>query len=350
MHITQLNIPGYERVAKCEDPASGLLAFIAVHDTTLGPAVGGTRLYPYANEQDALTDALRLAKGMTYKSALAGNRFGGGKSVIVATRKQKTPELLRAFGHFVESFGGTYVCAEDMNTTTADMETIRTVTAHVAGLSSAGGDPSPITALGVFSAIEATALYKLQLPMNQLHVAVQGVGAVGTYLVQRLAAAGCKITISDVNTEKLSALEAAYGCHSVPVENILTTSCDILAPCAMGAVLNETSIPRLNCKAVVGAANNQLATDEDDNRLQQRGILYGPDYLVNAGGIINVHIERLPGGYNRAAAEQAARDIGKTLLEVYKIAEQQGVTTAEAADKLAEARIARNRARNAAAS
>lgn len=337
-------VNGYETVVQADDDATGLHAIIAVHDTTLGPAVGGTRIYPYASKEEALNDVLRLSRGMTYKSALAGINFGGGKSVIIADPSMKTPELLKAFGSFVNSLGGKYICAEDMNSTTADMEIIHEVTDHVAGLDSTGGDPSPLTALGVFAALKATAEKKLNIPLNELTVAIQGVGSVGAGLTEHLTNEGAKVYIADVNKEALEAISAKTGAEIISTDEIMTVECDIFSPCAMGGILNDRTIPSLKCKAIVGAANNQLESGGDADRLVAKGILYAPDYLVNAGGIINVHYERQPEGYDAQAAKKATWAIGDTLMEIYEISEREGITPAAAADKLAEARLERQKA------
>jgi leucine dehydrogenase len=346
MKITELKIDGYEKVVKAEDPVTGLKAIIAVHNTNLGPAVGGTRLYPYASEEAAMYDVLRLSRGMTYKSSLAGINFGGGKSVIIAKPEQKTPELLRAFGQFVHSLGGKYICAEDMNTTTDDMEVIYGVTPFVAGLKKDGGDPSPFTAIGVVESIKTTAS-KLGIPLSKLSVAIQGVGHVGVYMVKMLRELGSTVYVADLRAHVVDDMVKTHGAIAVPADKIMTQPCDIFAPSAMGAILNDTSIPALRCKAVVGCANNQLAELRHAKALQERGILYGPDFLVNAGGIINVFYERQPTGYNRSAAEQACRDIGTTLTRIYDMAESKGITTAEAADRVAEERFLAVRVRKA---
>ncbi|MBI1362927.1 MAG: amino acid dehydrogenase [Proteobacteria bacterium] len=342
MHIEELKIDGYEKVVRCEDKATGLKAIIAVHNTNLGPAVGGTRLFPYASEEAALTDVLRLSRGMTYKSSLAGIDFGGGKSVIIADPKDKTPEMLKAFGRFVNTLGGIYICAEDVNTSPADMEIVYTETRHVAGLNKDGGDPSPFTALGVVESIKATAT-KLDIPMSKLSVAIQGVGHVGWYMTEMLRGMGTTVYITDLRTNLVDELVSKTGAIAVKPEDIMTLECDILAPCAMGATLNDQSIPALKCKAIVGCANNQLAEMRHAKMLQERGILYGPDYLVNAGGIINVFFERKPQGYVQADAEQACRDIAKTLTRIFDKAEAESMTTAEAADRLAEQRFLAHR-------
>jgi len=342
MHIEELKIDGYEKVVRCEDPATGLKAIIAVHNTNLGPAVGGTRLFPYASEDAALTDVLRLSRGMTYKSSLAGINFGGGKSVIIADPKDKSPEMLKAFGRFVNTLGGLYICAEDVNTSPSDMEIVYTETRHVAGLNKDGGDPSPFTALGVVESIKATAA-KLDLPMSELSVAIQGVGHVGWYMTVMLREMGTTVYITDLRTDLVDELAAKTGAIAIKPDEIMTWECDILAPCAMGATLNDETIPALKCKAVVGCANNQLADLKHAKMLHERGILYGPDYLVNAGGIINVFYERKPEGYVESASKQACRDIAKTLTNIFEMSERKSMTTAEAADRIAEQRFLAHR-------
>ncbi len=340
MSVETIQKNGYETIVKATDPESGLKAIIAVHNTNRGPAVGGTRLYPYSSEEEAMTDVLRLSRGMTYKSALAGIQFGGGKSVIIADPSKKSPELLKAFGKFVNSLEGKYFCAEDMNTTLADMDTIKTSTDFVLGRAS--GDPSPMTALGIFICQKVAAEEFIKTQMSDLTVAIQGVGNVGKNLIKWLTEAGVKggnITIADVNQDALTEMATTYGCTVVPTEDIHKVPCDIYAPCAMGGILNETTIPELNCKAVVGGANNQLATESDADLLQGRGILYAPDYLVNAGGIINVYYENLEGGYEKDQALKSIHGIGDTLREIFAMAEKEGILPAEAADRVAESRF-----------
>lgn len=340
MDFREINVTDYEKVVIATDETSGLKAIISVHNTNLGPAVGGTRLYPYTSEEEALKDVLRLSKGMTYKSSLAGINFGGGKSVIIAHPKDKTPELLKAFGQFVETYKGQYNCAEDVNTSPEDMEIIHEVTEHVMGLNNKGGDPSPVTALGVFSAIKATAEQKLNKQLSQTHVAIQGLGHVGKHLFHMLHKEGATLSIADMNEDVLDELSKLERVTVVNPSDIHTVKCDIFAPCAMGAILNENSIPQLNCKAVVGAANNQLEDEMTDaRRLNEKGILYAPDYLVNAGGIINVYIEQNPEGYDREKAKQATQHIAQTLMEIFDLAEKDGILPSEAANKVAEKRF-----------
>lgn len=340
MKIHDIPTKGYEKVVIAEDESSGLKAIIAIHNTKLGTAVGGTRYYNYKSEDDALIDVLRLSKGMTYKSALAGIDFGGGKSVIIGDLDSKTPEKLQSFGEFVDTLHGKYKCAEDVNTTVDDMDVIKTKTPHVVGLKGKSGDPSPITALGVFHAIQVTTEHKLKKNLKEIHVAIQGIGSVGETLARQLRKAGAMVTLSDINTSKAQKLADEIGAIFTHKDLIHKVECDIFAPCAMGAFLNDNTITELNCKAVVGAANNQLEDEEKHAKLlAKRNIIYAPDYLVNAGGIINVFLEQLPKGYSKKEAETRAEKIGKTLLEIFKLAEKENILTIEAANKVAEKRL-----------
>lgn len=340
MEFREVYVKDYEKVIVATDEETGLKAIISVHNTNLGPAVGGTRLYPYTTEEEALQDVLRLSKGMTYKSSLAGIDFGGGKSVIIADPKDKTPELLKAFGRFVNSYSGQYSCAEDVNTSPDDMEIIHEMTEHVMGLNNKGGDPSPLTALGVFAAIKATAEQKLGKPLNQAHVAIQGLGHVGKHLFEMLYKEGATLTVTDKNEAHLDEVSTKTNVSIVAPETIHQHECDIFSPCAMGGVLNEKSIAELNCKAIVGAANNQLLHEtEDAKRLHARGILYAPDYLVNAGGIINVFIEQKPEGYNKQKAQEATQNIANTLMDIFNLAEKENILPSEAANRIAEKRF-----------
>ena len=338
MKITDLKIENYHRVVKAEDAATGFKAIIAIHNINLGPAVGGTRLFPYASEENALDDVLRLSKGMTYKSALAQTGFGGGKSVIIAHPDQKTPELFKKFGQFVDSLGGEYICAEDVNTSPSDMEIVNSVTPHVLGLDGAGGDPSPLTALGVVESIWVTA-EELGIKPADLSVTIQGIGHVGEEMTRLLREKGATVYITDLRTEAVEALAHKTGAVAIKPEEALTQECDIFAPCAMGAILNDETIPNLKCKAVVGCANNQLSEPRHGKMLADAGILYAPDYLVNAGGIINVSVEHREEGYDAALARAKVVAIGDTLRQIYKLAKEQGITPEKAADPLAEERF-----------
>lgn len=338
MQVTEIKVDGYERVLHAKDETTGLNAIISVHNTNLGPAVGGTRLYNYTSEQDALNDVLRLSRGMTYKSSLAGIDFGGGKSVIIARPEDKTPELLRAFGRFVDSFGGRYICAEDVNTSPEDMTIIHSVTPNVLGLEGAGGDPSPRTAAGVVESIRVTAK-RLGIPMDKLSVAIQGIGHVGEEMTRLLRKDGSTVYIADLRPAVVEKLAAETGAIVVAADQIISQPCDIFSPCAMGGVINDNTIGKLQCKAIVGCANNQLAEPRHGDELKAKGILYAPDYLVNAGGIINVFFEQMPEGYNADRANAKIKAIGETLAEIYALAEQQNVSPAKAADTLAERRF-----------
>jgi len=334
----------HEQVVFCESKAAGLKAIIAIHDTTLGPALGGCRLWPYRSEQEALTDVLRLSRGMTYKAAAAGLNLGGGKAVILADPKRdKCEALFRVFGRFVESLNGRYITAEDVNTSVHDMEYIFMETKYVTGVAPAhggSGDPSPVTAYGVFRGMQASV--KEAFGTESLagkRVAVQGLGNVGSHLLEHLAKADAKFTVGDIDPEKGRKAQEEHGAEVVPPDRIYDTACDIFAPCALGAVLNDDSIPRLRCKIVCGGANNQLAEERHGRILEERGILYAPDYVVNAGGLINVYVEME--GYVRERALRMAENIFDTTSKVYKIAKEHKVPTYVAADRLAEDRVQR---------
>jgi leucine dehydrogenase len=334
---------GFEQVAYCHDAATGLRAIVAIHSTALGPGLGGTRFYPYASEEDALIDVCRLAKGMTYKHAVCGNDLGGGKAVILGDPAELRSEaLFRAYGRFVEGLSGRYLTAEDVGTTQADMDIISRETRHVTGVSESlggSGDPSPATAWGVLWAMKAVAERLWGTPsLSGRHVCISGVGKVGAALAEHLAAEEAKLTVADVNTAAVDAVVARDGAGAVAPEAAHAVACDIFSPCALGAVLNATTIPELHCDAVVGSANNQLAELADAERLRQRGIVYAPDFVANAGGVINIAEE--PHGYDRQRAYDRIRTIHDTLLRVFDRAEADGTTTATAADLLAEERIA----------
>jgi glutamate dehydrogenase/leucine dehydrogenase len=331
----------YEQVVYCHDASSGLRSIVAIHSTALGPALGGTRFYPYKSGDDALVDVLRLAKGMTYKSALAGLDLGGGKAVILGDPSiMKTEALLRAYARFVDSLGGRYLTAEDVGTTQADMDLIARETRCVTGTSpllGGSGDPSEATARGVYWAMRATAEHlEGSTDLSGLHVVVSGVGKVGSGLVRLLVADGAKVTVSDVDPVAVDRL-AGDGVSTVAPEEAHRAACDIFAPCALGAVLNSRSIPELRCRAVVGAANNQLETDADGEALAQRRIVYVPDFVVNAGGVINIADELV--GYHRERALDAVKRIGSTTSKILAAAADGSTTTVEAATQLAEARI-----------
>jgi glutamate dehydrogenase/leucine dehydrogenase len=335
----------FEQVAFGRDEASGLRAIVAIHSTALGPALGGTRFWPYGSEAEAVTDVCRLARGMTYKHAAAGLDQGGGKAVIWGDPAElRSDALILAYARFVGGLGGRYLTAEDVGTTQADMDLIRSVTPYVTGVSESlggSGDPSPATAWGVLWAMRAAAELRWgDGGLDDRHVVVSGVGKVGTALVGHLLDDGARVTVADV---RRSAVEAVIGSHGTDRITVVdppaahTVECDVFAPCALGAVLSAETIPALRCEVVAGSANNQLATDEDDDRLAARGILYVPDYVANAGGVINIAEE--PSGYDRDRAWRRIEGIAGTVREVIALAQRDGITPAEAADRYAEARI-----------
>lgn len=323
---------------------------MAVHSTVLGPSLGGTRFRPYGSLEEAVTDVCRLARGMTYKHAACGNDQGGGKAVIIGEPADlRSDALLDRYGRFLQSLGGTYLTAEDVGTTQADMDHLRSVTPFVTGTSLAlggSGDPSPATAWGVLHAMRAVAEQLWGEPsLEGRHVVVLGTGKVGAALARHLHGTGAHLTLADVRADAVGALAAELGAAVVGVDDALTVECDVLSPCAMGAVLSEATIPTLGCAAVCGAANNQLAVDEDGERLAAAGVLYAPDYVVNAGGVINIADETAPGGYDEARALRRVEGIEATLSRVFAIASEEGLTPAAAADRLAEDRLAAAAAR-----
>jgi leucine dehydrogenase len=331
----------YEKVLFGSDSDSGYRGIIALHSTALGPALGGTRMWSYASDQDALTDALRLARGMTYKNALAGLPFGGGKSVIILNgRVPDREEIFRAHGRFVETFHGRYITAEDVGTSTVDMDYVHLETEHVAGLASRSGDPSPVTARGVFRAIQAAAMRRWgSNDLSGRTIAVQGCGHVGYNVARELKNAGANLVATDVNTEKLGRVVDELGATAVKPEDIYGVRADIFSPCGLGGIINDQTIPQLKVEIVAGAANNQLLEEKHGEQLLARNILYAPDYVTNAGGVINGCIELL--GWGRAEALAKVEQIYDTVLNVFRIAEEEGVTPNRAADRLAELRLLR---------
>lgn len=333
---------GHEQIVYGYDPVSGLRAIIAIHSTALGPALGGTRFFPYESEEAALNDVLRLAKGMTYKAAAAGLDLGGGKAVIIGDpRQDKSERLFRAFGRIVDSLQGRYITAEDVGTTTTDMDIVRTETKWALGASVAmggAGDPSPITARGLYAAARAVAK-KLwgDSDLAGKRFAVQGVGKVGSAFVQLLVEARAEVMVTDAHESAVQAAVETYDVKPVDPDDIYGVDCDFFSPCALGAGLNVETIPRLNCQAIVGSANNQLATDEDATRLAARGILYAPDFVVNAGGLINVSDELH--GYSKTRALHRVDGIFDATLKILETAERNGIDPNEAAIRVAEDRI-----------
>jgi leucine dehydrogenase len=344
MEIKELEEPGYEKVVRCRDRASGLHALIAVHDTTLGPALGGMRMLPYDSEEEALFDVKRLARGMTYKSAVADTGLGGGKSVIIGDPAVKSPELFRAMGRFVDSLGGRYITAEDMNIGIADLREVKATTKYVTGLSreeGGSGNPSPYTARGVVMGMRAVVEEVFgSSSFAGRSVLIQGVGAVGQPMARMLGEAGAKVLVCDLNHKRAETFAAEHGFQVVPDKDHHTHEVDIYAPCARGAGVNDRTIGALRCKAIAGCANNILLESRHGDELRERGILYAPDYVINAGGIINVGIEVSPGGYDEAKSLARIDRIYDNLKEVFEIARTEGIGTHLAADRLAERRIA----------
>src|ERR1700757_2294540 len=284
---------GHEQLVLCQDSASGYRGIIAVHSTVLGPALGGTRFWSYASDEDAIVDALRLARGMTYKNAVAGLNLGGGKSVIIGDNKTTDREMIfRAHGRFVESLGGRYITAEDVGTSTADMDFVHMETDYVTGLAGRSGDPSPVTAHGVFRAIQAAAKERWNNDdVSTRTIALQGCGHVGYYLAKELHEAGARLIVTDIDPERVKRVTNEFGARSVASEDIYSVQADVFAPCALGAIVNDKTIPQLKVEIVAGAANNQLLEERHGDELEKRGILYAPDYEANAGGVINVYRE-----------------------------------------------------------
>jgi len=331
---------GHEQVLLSHDPSCGYFGIIAIHDTTLGPALGGTRFWEYATTDEAITDALRLSRGMTYKSAVAGINLGGGKSVIIGDNSRTDREaLFRAHGRFVDTLGGRYITAEDIGTSPADMEYIKLETDHVAGLLGLSGDPSPVTAYGVYVGMKAAAhVCWGKDGLSGRTVAVQGCGKVASYLVQHLHAEGARLIVTDIDPEKVERVVQETGARAVSPDAIYDQDADIYAPCALGATINDQTLPRLKVRIIAGGANNQLAENRHGDVLEERGILYAPDYVINGGGVINVY-----GELHRWPAERAKKKAGEiyeTLLRIFDIAQQERIPTYRAADRLAEQRIA----------
>jgi leucine dehydrogenase len=333
----------HEQVVFCHDPSVGLKAFIAIHNTALGPALGGTRMWNYKNEEEALVDVLRLSKGMTYKASAAGLNLGGGKAVIMGNPKtDKTEGLFRAFGQFVNSLNGRYITAEDVGTNVTDMEHIFMETPWVTGIPKGfggSGDPSPYTAHGVLMGIKAASKEKFGTDsLKGLRVAVQGLGNVGSNLVKYLIEEGAKVTVADIDQGRVKAMHDQFGCVVSNPEQILTVECDIFAPCAMGAVVNDETITKFKTKVIAGGANNVLAEPRHGDQLRELGILYTPDYVINAGGLMNVFVELE--GYSPDRAFDKTRKVYDNCAKVFEIAKRDNISTHIAADRLAEERMA----------
>lgn len=341
--FTNMEKYDYEQLVFCQDKNSGLKAIIAIHDTTLGPALGGTRMWTYDSEDKAIEDALRLAKGMTYKNAAAGLNLGGGKTVIIGDpKKDKNPEMFRAFGRYIQSLNGRYITAEDVGTTVADMDLIHMETDFVTGISQesgSSGNPSPVTAYGVYKGMKASA--KEAFGSDSLEgktVAVQGIGSVAFTLCQYLHEEGAKLVVTDINQGAIDRAVEAFGAEAVAPEAIYEVECDIYAPCALGATINDETIPKLKAKVIAGSANNQLKSLKHGEIIHEKGIIYAPDYVINSGGVINVADEL--NGYNQDRAMKKVETIYDSLQRVFEIARRDNIPTSIAADRMAEERIA----------
>ncbi len=338
----QLSFDGHEQVVFCNDKDTGLRAIIGIHNTVLGPALGGTRMWNYSSEWEALNDVLRLSRGMTYKSAITGLNLGGGKAVLIGDAKtQKTPALMRKFGEFVHSLSGKYITAEDVGMETEDMDIIREVTPFVTGISESkggAGNPSPITAYGVFMGIKAAAKYKYGSDdLDGKKVLVQGIGHVGEALVEHLSNEGAHVFVADINPARLEEISKKYSAR-IYTEDVYEADVDIYSPCALGATLNDETIGRLKADIIAGGANNQLADEKIHGKmLKEKGIIYAPDFLINAGGIINVYAELE--GYDRTEIMRRTENIYNTTLEILKTAESRNITTHFAALQVAQQRI-----------
>ncbi|MCB0381429.1 MAG: Glu/Leu/Phe/Val dehydrogenase [Flavobacteriales bacterium] len=338
--LTDMSVYDHEQVVFCQDQATGLKAIIAVHNTVCGPALGGTRMWNYATEAEAVTDVLRLSRGMTYKNALAGLNLGGGKAVIIGDSKtQKNEALFRRFGKFVNSLSGKYITAEDVGISPQDMTWVNMETNHVAGLPGKSGDPSPVTAFGVYMGMKACA--KEQFGSDSLagkKVAVQGIGHVGEYLVKHLTDEGAKVYITDINEEALKRVAAKYKAEVVGINAIYDLDVDIYAPCALGATLNDDTLSRLKCSIIAGAANNQLKQEDVHGKIvMEKGLIYAPDFMINAGGVINCYAE--VADLTEAWAMAKAEDIYNTTANILKRSKENNIPTYAIANRMAEERI-----------
>jgi leucine dehydrogenase len=335
-----LAMMGHEEVVMCSDPSCGYRGIIAVHSTKLGPALGGTRFWTYASDDEAITDALRLSRGMTYKNAVAGLDLGGGKSIILGDNRTKDRErIFRAHGRFVERLGGRYITAEDVGTSTSDMDFVHMETGYVAGLAGKSGDPSPVTAHGVFRAIQASAKHCWGSDsLEGKTISIQGCGHVGQCLAKELHEAGARLIVSDIDASRAKQVAAATGAKIVEGDAIYSAEARLFAPCALGGIINDKTIPMLKVEIIAGAANNQLLEERHGDVLRERGILYAPDYVANAGGVINVYGE--VSGWDAQRALDKADGIYDTILKVFDLAKDAGIPTYLAADRIAEQRLA----------
>src|SRR5512140_835733 len=336
----QLAGMGHEQVLVASDPSCGYRGIVAVHSTALGPALGGTRFWNYESDEAAIVDALRLSRGMTYKNAVAGLDLGGGKSVIIGDNRTTNREaIFRAHGRAVESLGGRYITAEDVGTSTADMDFVHMETEHVAGLKEKSGDPSPVTAHGVFRSVQASA--KNRWGSDDLTgkvVAIQGCGSVGRYLATELHEAGAKLIVSDIDPERAQRVANETGAQIVQGDEIYSVKADIFAPCALGGIINDNTLPKFKFEVISGGANNQLLEERHGYKLEEMGMQYAPDFVANAGGVINVFGE--VAGWDAARAHKKADEIYDTILQVFDIARKESIPSYKAADRLAEQRLA----------
>lgn len=337
--IKELSIPGYKKIIKATAPEVGMEAYIAIHSSTLGPALGGVRIYPYKNEEEALEDVLRLAKAMTYKAAVAEVGLGGGKSVMIADSASKTPEMLHAFAEALNTLEGEYIVAEDVGSTITDMNIIHEKSQYVAAtaLETSSGDPSRFTAWGIFRGMQAVAMHLWNSPsLNNKKILIQGLGSVGHKLARLLFWEGAQLLFSEMDEEKLAKYCRRYGGEPIEADDVTSTPCDIFAPCALGGVINETTVSHLKCRAIAGSANNQLSDLPVGEALNERGILYAPDFIINAGGLINAAQEFAASGYNPRDARDKVDRIYDILAEVFRRAGKEGKSTSHVAGDIAE--------------
>jgi leucine dehydrogenase len=335
---------GHEQVVLCHEQATGLRAVIAIHNTICGPALGGCRMWPFESEEEAIADAMRLSKAMTYKNAAAGLNLGGGKAVIIGDpNKDKSEALFRALGRFIQSLGGRYIAAEDVGTSVQDMEYIKMETDFVSGLPmefGGSGDPSPFTALGTYEGIRASVKYRLKKDsLRGIRVAIQGAGHVGYYLSEMLHEAGADLIVTDIFEDKVDKVVNEFGARAVMSDEIYSVDAEVFAPCALGAIVNDDTIARMKFKIIAGGANNQLLDEQvHGKKLKEKNILYAPDYLINAGGVTNVFFEVIK-EYSEDRVTKKVKNIYNILMEVYRIADAENITTADAAARLAEKRL-----------
>lgn len=340
--FTDMEMYDYEEVIFCQHKESGLKAIIVIHDTTLGPALGGTRMWNYKTEKEAIEDALRLARGMTYKNSAAGLNLGGGKTVVIGDPKtDKNPAMFRALGRFIERLSGSYITAEDVGTTVNDMDLIQMETKHVVGTTpgtGSSGDPSPVTAYGIYKGMKAAVKEAFgDDSLNGKKIAVQGVGNVAFKLCKHLHREGAELIVTDINQDAVQKAVESFGAIAVEPDEIYDVECYVYAPCALGATLNDDTIPRLKAKVIAGSANNQLASERHGELIYNKGIIYAPDYVINSGGVINVADELM--GYNQTRAMQKVETIYESLLQVFEISKRDKIPTNLAADRMAEERI-----------